>query len=56
MKGPGKSESEDAAQDVIDAIASKDAKALDLALKRHSLCSHDDEDEEDDEDYDSEEA
>lgn len=54
MKEPSKSESVDAAQDMIDAVASKDAKALDLAMKRHyALCSHDDEDEED---YDSEEA
>lgn len=29
------SESVDAAQDVLDALASKDAAALDLALQRH---------------------
>lgn len=32
------SESQDAAQDILDAIASKDAKALDLALQRHYDC------------------
>jgi DNA-binding GntR family transcriptional regulator len=33
------SDSVDAAQDVLDAMADKDARALDLALKRHyELC------------------
>lgn len=32
------SEAEDAAQDVLDAIEAKDAKALSLALERHYAC------------------
>lgn len=32
------SESEDAAQDILDAIDAKDAKALSLALERHYAC------------------
>lgn len=32
------SESEDAAQDIIDAIKADDAKALSLALERHYAC------------------
>jgi len=43
-------EAEDAAQDVLDAIEAKDAKALSLALERHYACCADmgevDEDEE----------
>jgi len=52
-KEPAASGTKDAAQDVINAVSSKDAAALDLALKRHyALCSHDDEDEAaDGEDY-----
>lgn len=49
-----KSESEDAAQDILDAIADKDAKALDMALKRHyELCEGDmkSEDEDDEGEY-----
>lgn len=43
------SESEDAAQDVLDAIASKDAKALDLALTRHyETCAGSGKDKDDD--------
>ncbi len=43
------SESDDAAQDVLDALETKDAKALNLALKRHyELCASG-ADEEDDE-------
>ncbi len=36
------SESQDAAQDVLDAFKAGDAKALDLALQRHSACCDDD--------------
>lgn len=32
------SESEDAAQDILDAIKADDAKALSLALERHYAC------------------
>jgi hypothetical protein len=43
---PEASESEDAAKDILGAIASKDAKALDLALQRHyACCEGEDEDE-----------
>ncbi len=41
------SESEDAATDILGAIASKDAKALDLALQRHyATCEGEAEEEE----------
>ncbi len=40
----------DAAKDVLEAIADKDASALDLALKRHyEMCESDDEDDSDEE-------
>ena len=35
------SESLDAAKDILAAMASKDAKALDLALQRHAACCED---------------
>lgn len=40
------SESEDAASDILGAIASKDAKALDLALQRHYATCESTEDDE----------
>lgn len=41
------SEGEDCAQDLIDAIKDGDAKAADLALKRHyAVCSGEDDDDE----------
>lgn len=44
------SESEDAAQDVLDAISDGDAGALDLALKRHyELCASEPDGDEDEE-------
>lgn len=48
MASEGSSESEDAASDVLEAIASKDAKALDLALQRHYACCEGGEPDEDD--------
>lgn len=45
--GSEPSESEDAAQDILDAIASKDVKALDLALQRHAACCEGEPDEDD---------
>lgn len=43
------SEAEDAAQDVLDAIEAKDAKALSLALERHYACCSEMGESEDDE-------
>jgi hypothetical protein len=43
------SEGEDAARDVLAAIAAKDAKALDKALARHYVCCEGDEPSEEDE-------
>ena len=43
------SESEDAASDILAAIKSGDAKALDLALKRHQECGGGEYEEDDEE-------
>ena len=48
-EAPEASESEDAASDILAAIASKDAKALSLALERHYACCGESETEDDDE-------
>lgn len=43
-----RSESHDAAQDIVNAAKKGDAKALDLALKRHyAACENEDDDDED---------